>query len=83
MRIYQRTISTWVQFSGIGLHTGMPSFARILPAAPDTGSLVRVRHSGSFSVVANGLDRPTSVEFIRGTAYVITIPGDIWEIDCR
>lgn len=52
------------------------------PAAPDTGSLVRARHNGSFTVVADELDRPTSVEFIRGTAFVITIPGDIWEIDC-
>ncbi len=52
------------------------------PAAPDTGALVRARHNGSFSVVVDELDRPTSVEFIRGTAYVVTIPGEILEIDC-
>ena len=53
------------------------------PAAPDTGSLVKVRHNGNFSVVVDELDRPTSVEFIRNTAYVVTIPGDVWKIDCR
>ncbi len=36
---------------------------------------------GTFTVVADGLDRPTSVEFIGNTAYVVTLTGEIWRID--
>ena len=28
-----------------------------------------------------GLDRPTSLEFIGNTAYVVTLTGEIWTID--
>ena len=51
------------------------------PAAPDTGSLVRVNSDGTFSVVADSLDRPTSLEVIGNTAYVVTFDGEIWKID--
>jgi hypothetical protein len=51
------------------------------PAAPDTGSLVKVNPNGTFSVVVDGLDRPTSVEFIRNTAYVVTLTGEIWRVE--
>ena len=51
------------------------------PAAPDTGSLVRLNRDGSFSVVADGLDRPTSFEIIGNTAYVVTLGGEIRKID--
>src|SRR5919106_1804260 len=50
------------------------------PAAPDTGSLVKANGDGSFRVIADGLDRPTSVEFIKNTAYVVTLTGEIWKI---
>jgi hypothetical protein len=29
----------------------------------------------------DGLDRPTSLEFIGDTAYVVTLTGEIWRID--
>jgi hypothetical protein len=32
-------------------------------------------------VVRTGLDRPTSLEFIGDTAYVVTLTGEVWEID--
>jgi hypothetical protein len=51
------------------------------PASPSTGSLVRVEGDGTFSEVLNELDRPTSLEFIGNTAYVVTLPGEIWRID--
>jgi hypothetical protein len=51
------------------------------PAQPNTGSLVKVNGNGTFTVVADGLDRPTSVEFIRNTAYVVTLSGGIWKIE--
>jgi hypothetical protein len=51
------------------------------PALPHTGSLVKVNGDGTFSVVADGLDRPTSLEFIGNTAYVVTLGGEIWKLD--
>ena len=32
-------------------------------------------------VLADGLDRPTSLEFIRKTAYVVTLTGEIWKFN--
>jgi hypothetical protein len=40
-----------------------------------------VNPNGTFSVVVDGLDRPTSVEFIRNTAYVVTLTGEIWRVE--
>src|SRR5262245_7466589 len=51
------------------------------PALPDTGSLVKARSDGTLVTVVNELDRPTSLEFIGHTAYVVTLTGDIWKID--
>jgi hypothetical protein len=51
------------------------------PADPNTGSLVKVNGDGTFTVVTDGLDRPTSLEFIGDTAYVVTYAGEIWKID--
>jgi hypothetical protein len=51
------------------------------PALPDTGSLVVVTGDGGFSVIADGLDRPTSFEVIGNTAYVVTLTGEIWKVD--
>jgi hypothetical protein len=31
--------------------------------------------------ITTGLDQPTSLEFIRGTAYVTTLTGEILRID--
>ena len=51
------------------------------PAQPNTGALMRVHGDGTLTNVVGGLDRPTSVEIIKNTAYVITIAGEIWEIE--
>jgi hypothetical protein len=51
------------------------------PALPNTGALVKVNGDGTFTVITNGLDRPTSLEFIGNTAYVVTLIGEIWKID--
>ena len=51
------------------------------PADPNTGALVEVNVDGAFTVITNGLDRPTSLEFIGDTAYVVTLTGQIWRID--
>jgi hypothetical protein len=51
------------------------------PAEPDTGSLVQANYDGSFTVLVQSLDRPTSLEFIGNTAYVVTLTGEIWKLD--
>lgn len=51
------------------------------PADPDTGSLVRAERDGTLTVVAAPLDRPTSMEIIGNTAYIITLGGEIWTVD--
>ena len=51
------------------------------PAIPDDGSLVRVNADGTFTVVADGLDRPTSMEIIGNTAYVVTLTGTIVKLE--
>ena len=51
------------------------------PASPNTGTLVRVGHHGTFTRVAGGLDRPTSVAFTRDAAYVVTLTGKVLKID--
>jgi hypothetical protein len=51
------------------------------PALPNTGSLVQVNRSGAFTVLSEGLDRPTSLEIINNTAYVVTLGGEIWTVD--
>jgi hypothetical protein len=50
------------------------------PALPNTGSLLRVNSDGTLSVVADGLDRPTAVEIIGNTAYIITLTGEVWTV---
>jgi hypothetical protein len=51
------------------------------PALPNTGALVKVNGDGTFTTVTHGLNRPTSLEFIGTTAYVVTLGGEIWKID--
>jgi sugar lactone lactonase YvrE len=51
------------------------------PAAPNTGSLLRVNGDRSLTVIIGALDRPTSVKFIGSSAYIVTLAGEIWRID--
>jgi sugar lactone lactonase YvrE len=50
------------------------------PALPNTGALLEVNTDGSFTVVVDGLNQPTSVEFIGNTAFVVSLAGEIWRI---
>jgi hypothetical protein len=50
-------------------------------AMPYTGALVKVNGNGTFTAIMDGLNQPTSLEFIGNTAYVVTLTGDIWKID--
>jgi hypothetical protein len=50
------------------------------PALPNTGALVKASRDGTFIVVIDGLNQPTSLEFIGKTGYVVTLGGEIWKI---
>lgn len=50
------------------------------PALPNTGSLVEANANGTFTVLVNQLNQPTSFEFIGNTAYVFSLAGEIWKI---
>ena len=51
------------------------------PAAPNTGALVQVNSDGTFSTIVDGLNQPTSLDFIGNTAYIVTLGGEIWTVD--
>lgn len=51
------------------------------PASPDTGAIVRIRHDGTFALVVDHLDRPTSMELVGHDAYVVTLGGTVLRID--
>ena len=51
------------------------------PALPNTGALVEVNGNGTFTVVTDGLNQPTSLEVIGNTAYIVTLGGEIWKIE--
>jgi sugar lactone lactonase YvrE len=51
------------------------------PAQPNTGALVKVNPDGTFTVIVEGLNQPTSVEIIKNSAYVVTLTGEVWKID--
>ena len=42
---------------------------------------MKVNADGTFTVVVDGLNQPTSLEFIGNTAYVVTLTGEVWKID--
>lgn len=51
------------------------------PAKPHTGALVRARGDGTFSVVVDRLNQPTSLELLGRSAYVVSLAGEVWKID--
>ena len=51
------------------------------PAQPNTGALVTVNPDGTFTVILDGLNQPTSFEFLGNTAYVVSLAGEVWMID--
>ncbi len=60
---------------------GVPGAPPGAPAEPDSGALLKVNRDGTFSVITDRLDRPTSLELIGTTAYVVTLTGDILKIE--
>jgi sugar lactone lactonase YvrE len=60
---------------------GVPDAPEGSPAQPNTGTLVEVNGDGTFTAIVNNLDRPTSLDFIGNTAFVVTLTGEVWRID--
>jgi hypothetical protein len=60
------------------------TFASGLPkqlAVFGIGRVVKVNDDGTFTTIVEGLNQPTSMEFIGNTAYVVTLNGEIYRID--
>jgi hypothetical protein len=72
-----------VEFGGGGLYAlSHWTFDPITDGAvPNIGALGKVNGDRTFKVITNGLNQPTSLEFIGKTAYVVTLTGEIWKID--
>ena len=51
------------------------------PAKPDTGRLLRLNRNGTLTVVADKLNRPTSVHFVGTAALIVTLNGEVWRVD--
>ncbi|GAB3133247.1 ScyD/ScyE family protein [Marisediminicola antarctica] len=50
------------------------------PALPESGELLVVNRDGTFSVVADGLNLPTSLHIAGDTAFVVSLSGDVLKI---
>ena len=59
---------------------------KALELLPNTGRLVVVGRHGELTPVVDGrgqellLDRPTSLEFVGNTAYVVSVTGDVYRV---
>jgi hypothetical protein len=51
------------------------------PPRPDTGAFLKVNRDGTFTVQQDEINRPTSLEFVRHTAYVVTYDGEVLRIE--
>lgn len=51
------------------------------PAKPTSGRLLRINSNGTFSVLVDALNLPTSLDFAGDTAFVVTLNGEVWKID--
>ena len=51
------------------------------PADPNTGALVSVNADGTFTILQDRLNQPTSLEIIGTTAYVVSLVGEVLKIE--
>jgi hypothetical protein len=51
------------------------------PAKAGTGVLAKVEWNGTLTPIVDGLDRPTSLEFIDDSAFVVGLDGTVTRID--
>ena len=60
---------------------GSPGAPPATPAQPNTGKFLRMNDDGSYTIIKDGLNRPTSLKFIGNTAYVVTFAGEVWKFE--
>lgn len=60
-----------------GEHTGEGEGS---PAIADTGRLLVAEADGTFTVVVDGLDRPTSLEIVGDTFVVASLAGEVRQV---
>jgi len=51
------------------------------PALPNTGALLKLKPDSTFNVIVDGLNQPTSMEFIGNDAYVVSLAGEVWKVN--
>ena len=54
--------------------------SKVRPRSRIRGALVKVNPDGTFTVIVGGLNKPTSLEIIGNTGYVVNLAGEIWNI---
>jgi hypothetical protein len=59
---------------------GVPGAPDGAPAQPNTGALVEVTGDATLLPIVTNIDRPTSLELMGTTAFVVTLTGEIWRI---
>ncbi len=95
MRTHQHTLSQAIGFSGVALHSGIQSTARILPAGPDCGVVFRrvdlgvdipasvdnVVETSYATVIASGGARVSTIEHFLAALYAMEIDNAVVEVD--
>ena len=77
-------LAVWKRLTAaLGLEGADVGEARATPTTPQllSGVIERVQQDGTMTEIIGGLDRPTSLEFIGHSAYVVTLGGEVWKID--
>jgi hypothetical protein len=75
-----------VRFAGGHLYAlsqgpGVPGAPAGSPAQPNSGALVRANLDGTFTFLVDHINLPASFNFIGNTAYVVTLTGEVLQID--
>lgn len=64
--IKQRTLAEATATDGVGLHTAVPVYVRLLPAPPDTGYVFVRTDLGGFEI-------PATIEYVANCSYATTL----------
>jgi hypothetical protein len=75
-----------VKFAGGHLYAlsqgpGVPGAPPGAPAQPNSGALVEANPDGTFTFLVDNINLPTSFNFIGNTAYIVTLTGEVLQVD--
>ena len=60
---------------------GVPGAPPGSPAQPNSGALVRANPDGTFTFLLDHINLPASFNFIGNTAYIVTLTGEVLQVD--